>query len=97
MHKHFILLVLLFLHFNPEMNAQSGWYHQTSGTENILYGIHFSDANTGTAGGIYGTVLRTTDGGKIWTEQNSGTNAHLFDVTFLNSDTGIAVGIAEQF
>ncbi len=34
-----------------------------SGTTNPLYGMSFVDANTGTAVGIAGTILRTTTGG----------------------------------
>ena len=76
------------------LKAQSYWHQQMSGTEQPLYGIYFTDANTGTAVGTYGTILKTTDGGKLWVDQNDGTfNAHLFDVAFINSDTGIVVGI----
>ncbi len=94
MKKFFFLLLILFLHLSlSEMNAQTGWYQQITGTEQALYGIHFSDVNTGTAVGTFGTILRTTDGGITWAAQNSGTNSHFFDVTFFNSDTGIVVGI----
>jgi photosystem II stability/assembly factor-like uncharacterized protein len=94
MKKFFFLLLVLFHHLSQsEMNAQTGWYQQVSGTEQALYGVHFSDVNTGTAVGTFGTILRTTDGGKTWAAQNSGTNSHFFDVTFFNSDTGIVVSI----
>ena len=94
MKKFFFLLLILFLHLSlSEMNAQAGWYQQVSGTGQALYGVHFSDVNTGTAVGTFGTILRTTDGGKTWAAQNSGTNSHFFDVTFFNSDTGIVVSI----
>jgi hypothetical protein len=32
--------------------------------------IHFSDANNGWAGGYYGTLVRTTNGGATWTLQD---------------------------
>ena len=35
---------------------------QSSRTTNILSGVSFTDANTGTAVGFGGTILRTTDG-----------------------------------
>jgi len=36
-----------------------------------LNGVSFTDANNGTAVGLYGTVLRTTDGGVNWVPQTS--------------------------
>jgi photosystem II stability/assembly factor-like uncharacterized protein len=39
------------------------WTSQASGTNNPLFGVAFTDANTGTAVGDGGTILRTTDGG----------------------------------
>jgi len=45
---------------------------QSSGTENTLFGISFTDANTGTAvGGTFGQseIFRTTDGGEHWIPQ----------------------------
>ena len=38
-----------------------------------LSGVSFTDANTGTAVGDHGTILRTTNGGASWTAQSSGT------------------------
>ncbi|MBT8470715.1 MAG: hypothetical protein KJN97_18355 [Deltaproteobacteria bacterium] len=43
----------------------SGWVAQTSGTTNRLWGVSFADANTGTAVGDAGTIVRTTDGGGV--------------------------------
>jgi len=91
---YYLLTLLILLIAAFKLNAQEGWYHQMSGTEQPLYGIYFSDVSTGTAVGIYGTILRTTDGGKTWVEQNNGgNNSHLFDVAFINSDKGVVVGI----
>jgi photosystem II stability/assembly factor-like uncharacterized protein len=49
-------------------------------------------ANTGTAVGNSGTILRTTDGGANWTVQLSGTSNALIAVSFVNASTGTAVG-----
>ena len=35
-----------------------------------LYGVHFSDVNTGTAVGYGGIILRTTNGGTTWAEDD---------------------------
>ena len=43
--------------------SQGGWISQISGTSNWMLGVYFTDANTGTAVGIFGTILRTTNGG----------------------------------
>jgi photosystem II stability/assembly factor-like uncharacterized protein len=40
------------------------WTPQASGTTNILHGVSFVDANTGTAVGDSGTILRTDTGGE---------------------------------
>jgi photosystem II stability/assembly factor-like uncharacterized protein len=57
-----------------------------------LYGINFTDDNTGSVVGSNGSILRTTDGGETWTPQTSGTEADLWDVFFISADTGWAVG-----
>src|SRR5882757_6700790 len=70
---------------------------------NTLYGVSFTDANTGTAtgdngtiirtaDGASGTVLRTTDGGSTWSSQTSGTTNGLLAVSFTDANTGTAVG-----
>ncbi len=74
-------------------SAQSGWYWQNPlPTGNTLYRVHFTDANTGTAVGEYGTILRTTNGGSSWTSQTSGTTISLLGVSITDANTGTAVG-----
>ena len=50
------------------------------------------DANTGTAVGDGGTILRTDNGGASWTPQSSGTFNTLYGVSFVDANTGTAVG-----
>jgi len=61
-----------------------------SGVTENLYECEFLDANTGLAGGGYGTLIRTTDGGDTWTAiespmalvANKHINAiHVYDAT----------------
>jgi photosystem II stability/assembly factor-like uncharacterized protein len=40
------------------------WTIQSSATTNVLWGVFITDANTGTAVGERGTILRTTTGGE---------------------------------
>ncbi|HYR56344.1 MAG TPA: YCF48-related protein [Myxococcaceae bacterium] len=65
---------------------------QTSGTSAPLYGVSFVNANTGTAVGGSGTILRTMDGGTTWTSQRSVTQYYLMAVSFVDANTGTAVG-----
>ena len=57
-----------------------------------LYGVSFTDANNGTAVGVGGTILRTTDGGATWNLQSSGTSVVLSGVAFTDANTGAVVG-----
>jgi len=87
----FLLLVATFV-ARSTFFAQSGWVSQSSGTTNLLIGVFFTDANTGTAVGNFGTIVRTTNGGATWTSQTSGTTENLFGVFFTDANTGTAVG-----
>ncbi len=62
----------------------------------ILYAVHFTDPNTGTAvGGTQSDtaiIIRTTNGGANWFQQNPNTTRLLRSVYFLNNSTGFAVG-----
>jgi photosystem II stability/assembly factor-like uncharacterized protein len=59
---------------------------------NTLYGVSFTNANTGTATGDNGTILRTTDGGNTWIIQTSGTTNTLYGVCFIDVNHETAVG-----
>ncbi len=54
-------------------------------------GVSFSDQNTGTAVGINGTILRTTDGGTNWFPQLSGITDWFNSVCFTDANTGTVV------
>jgi hypothetical protein len=57
-----------------------------------LYGVSFTDANTGTAVGSTGTILRTTDGGSTWNPQTGGGTTNFRGVAFTDANTGTTVG-----
>lgn len=57
-----------------------------------LYGVSFSDANSGWAVGSNGTILHTLDGGGTWGLQTGGTRYLLRNVFFFDRSTGWAVG-----
>ncbi len=57
-----------------------------------LRALHFIDNNTGWACGMFGTIIKTTDGGYTWTLQSTGVIGTLFDIDFLDSLNGVASG-----
>jgi photosystem II stability/assembly factor-like uncharacterized protein len=74
-------------------SGPSGWFWQNPLPQgNPLNDVAFADANTATAVGYLGTVLRTTDGGATWVSQTSGTTNPLYDVSFTDANTGVVVG-----
>lgn len=73
-------------------NGGTTWSSQTSGTSNNLSGVFLRDANTGTAVGDKGTILRSTNGGATWTKQASGVTNPLQAVFFTDANNGTAVG-----
>src|SRR5437764_13530954 len=77
--------------------GSSSWHWQNPLPQgNNLRGASFVDADTGTAVGEYGTIVRTTDGGNSWTVQASGTTQTLWAVSFTDANHGTAVGAAGQ-
>ncbi|MEK9135709.1 MAG: hypothetical protein AAB393_01195, partial [Bacteroidota bacterium] len=77
-----LLTCLLALLHAATVYPQSGWYWQNPlPTGNALFGVFFTDANTGTVVGDVGTILRTTNGGATWSNQASGTTATLNGVS----------------
>lgn len=63
---------------------------------NDLYGIHFTNADTGYAAGLNGAFYRSFDGGTNWSTLGTGTTSDYYDIWFLNDSTGWAVGENEQ-
>ena len=87
----FILLANLYIYTN-QLNAQTGWVTQNSGTSEILRGVYFVNSQTGWTVGYGGAIVKTTNGGIDWLQQNSGTNLGLISVKFINEYTGWANG-----
>ena len=75
----------------PTGTAQWVWQNPLP-QGNALYIPSFTDANTGTAVGDNGTIVRTIDGGNNWIIQSSGTTNALLGVSFADADHGTAVG-----
>src|ERR1051325_7732420 len=60
----------------PLIQSKARWVWQNPLPQgNHLFGLSFTDRNHGTAVGLYGTILRTIDGGRHWILQPSGTTS----------------------
>jgi len=86
--KLLFLILLLFV----KTILFSQWTNQNIGVVPALWGVFFTDYNTGYAVGSNGTIIKTTNGGQNWSPLNSGVSVLLKDVFFVNSNTGYAVG-----
>ena len=80
-------------------NAGANWSSQATGSGfSTLYGIHFSDVNSGWSVGSVGfsggnsEIRRTTNSGTNWTGQSSGTTNTLRSVSTLSSSSAIITG-----
>jgi len=62
-----------------------------TGNTQTIYGIYFTDANTGYASDFNGNILRTFDGGASWAIQNVA-GGQLNSIVFTDSNTGYVVG-----
>ena len=91
MRSFYLFVIILLLAGNAGM-AQSGWVTQNSGANSWLQTVSFTDANTGTAVGVFGQIRRTTDGGNTWTLLAGGANKYLTGVSFTDSNNGTIVG-----
>lgn len=95
--KSFKLFLILIICFScqkitdPVGNA--GWFLQYENQDEITYSsIHFVSENTGWRVGEYGTIEKTTDGGRTWKNKLSGTQIKFWDVYFVNRRFGWACG-----
>ena len=61
-------------------------------TSHQLEGMHWLDAKRGIVVGWWGTIIKTTDGGRTWKNIESGTDNSLYAVTFTDENHGIIVG-----
>jgi photosystem II stability/assembly factor-like uncharacterized protein len=90
---HPIILIFLLISWHPSSAQHYGWNWQNPIPQaNDLYSVSFTNALHGTAVGMQGTILQTTNGGTTWQQQWSGTTANLRDVCFTDPLTGTIVG-----
>jgi photosystem II stability/assembly factor-like uncharacterized protein len=80
----------------PAVSFAQGWFRQTSGTSNSLFGVCFSDSSVGVAVGDGGTILRTTNAGLTWNPHASGVTNRFTSVVYPTTNVWIAVGVNGQ-
>jgi len=88
-------------HGNVHYSTDKGQHWTLSaafyGTRNAFAtAIDFTDANTGYAGGEFGSFFRTTDGGVNWDTVSTGSGNRIIKINALNTNDIIAVGTDNQ-
>jgi hypothetical protein len=73
-------------------NGGTAWSSRSSGINQGVNGIHFSNSNTGWAVCSAGAIYFTTNSGVSWVAENSSTVSELHDVYFPDINKGWAVG-----
>ena len=73
------------------------WQPQTSGTNEDLKSICFTDTLNGWVAGTNGIILHTNDGGNTWEEQISGTSNNLLSIYFADPAHGWVVEKTQTF
>jgi photosystem II stability/assembly factor-like uncharacterized protein len=63
---------------------------------NTLNSVYFPDTNIGYSVGVYGTIIKSGDGGISWTILSSGITTDLHSVFFTYANTGYVVGEGEN-
>jgi len=90
------LILLGFLFVVSGARASSWEYHWAHPTPegNAIHAFAFPSASRGYAVGLFGTVLRTDDGGTSWVRVQDylTLGQHLYDVVALDTETLVAVG-----
>ncbi len=90
--RKFCLFLIVFLIVGNVCSAQTGWSPQVSTVSSWLQNVSFTDVNNGTAVGVFGQILRTTNGGATWTFQPGAAGGYLTGVSFTDTNTGTIVG-----
>ncbi len=88
--KFFICISVIFA---SSFSLQAQWISQNSGISSQLLSVYFINQSTGFACGLYGQILKTTDGGVSWQANTViDTSAAYCSFYFNNSNTGYAAG-----
>ena len=90
--KRISLIIVVLFFFTVHSNSQTDWQVLNSGVIVNLYGVYFTNINTGYVCGASGTILKTTNAGSNWNLINSSVSYQLNDICFANDITGYCSG-----
>ncbi len=84
-----IFFILLITHCLLQIVlSQTEWVELNSGTNQLLYSVHFPNVNTGYVLGSNSIILKTTNGGVNWLSLSSLTYQYPNRIVFTSPDTG---------
>jgi photosystem II stability/assembly factor-like uncharacterized protein len=91
----FQIIILFFILFSLNFSqAQIGWFNQNSGTNTVLFDVHFVDNNNGWIAGNTGLIMNTSNGGLNWNVQTAPPNNTYYSIFFADTQNGWAGGYA---
>lgn len=88
--RRFLILLLTLL--AGTLLAEAGWVGLIGGGNADFNAIDVTDANTATAVGLEGVILRTSDGGFTWQPQVGIADVDYLAVSFADDTVGVVVG-----
>lgn len=91
-----ILTFFVLILFTVVASAQNEWQTQNSGTNNVLFDVHFADVNSGWVCGLGGIILHTSDGGINWGTQTAPPANYYSSIFFSDDQNGWAAGYASR-
>lgn len=92
MKSAFITAIVVITIIAQAGGAFAQWTQTSSGTTNMLYGIHFPGKNYGYACGLSGVICKTTNGGINWTNSIPSATSYLYSIYFTSDSIGYAAG-----
>jgi photosystem II stability/assembly factor-like uncharacterized protein len=89
--KRFLARLLVSMALMAGVQAQEHWRESTPPTFKDLRRVAFIDSAHGWVSGADGTILKTTDGGKMWSGQNPGSGDAIHELSMLDKQYGWAL------
>ena len=86
-----LFLAILVLNIHKDSFSQQGWFPLTSGTNDYLTSIYFTNSLTGYAAGSNNSIIKTTNSGLNWTYQTI--QGSYNSIYFVDPNTGYSVGV----
>ncbi len=90
--KLLFFLIIVLTGLTLQIQAQSGWVSQYSGTQNTLYPIEFLNSNVGYVAGFQGVILKTMNGGTNWITMFTRDSVNFYSMDFVDINTGLVSG-----